>query len=65
MDTVITPDQARQLLQEEQQARVNEAKREFDEFLAGWQQRHRCRLDIAMILRAGQVIPQVQIVAET
>ena len=63
MKEVITTDQARKLLQEEQQARVDAAKQELDEFLAGWQQKHRCRLDVSVTLRVGQVIPQVQIVA--
>jgi len=61
MTDTITPTQARQLLQEEQQARVDECRRGIDALL----QKHRCRLDVFVILRAGQVAPQVQIVAET
>lgn len=57
-------DQARKLLQEEQQARVAAAKAELDAFIADWQQRHRVRLEVSMIISARGNMPQLQIVAE-
>jgi len=64
-DKQLTTDQARQLLQEEQQARVEAARAELDEFLMGWQQRHRVRLDVAMLVTARGNLPQLNIIAES
>ena len=64
MTDVITPAQARELLQAERQARVDTAKAELDEWLPGWQQRHRVRLDISMVVTARGNVPQLLIVAE-
>lgn len=63
-EQAITPDQARQLLQEEQQARVDAAKAELDEWLPGWRQRHRVRLVIGILATEQGNAPQMLIVAE-
>jgi flagellar motor switch protein FliM len=52
-------DEAREVLLTEQQARVRDCQVELQAVL----DKHRCRLDVSVLLRQGQVIPQVQIVA--
>jgi hypothetical protein len=56
-------EQARALLQAEQHARVDACKAELEALLA----KYRCRLDLSMTLRAGmlagQIIPQINIMA--
>jgi len=64
MDTVITPAQARRLLQEEQQARVNAAKIKYDAFVAEWQAEFRVRLDISVLVTARGNVPQMLIIAD-
>ncbi len=58
-ESVLTPAAARELLQAEQKGRVDACQAELQAVL----DKYRCRLDISVILRAGQVIPQVQVVA--
>lgn len=55
----LTASQARAILEQEAQARVIECQAEVQKVLDKYQ----CTLDVAVLLRAGQVIPQVQIVA--
>ena len=60
MDTVeTTPDEAREVLAQEQQERVQECRHYIDLIL----ERYNCQLEAGMLLRAGQVIPRVNIVA--
>lgn len=54
-----TPEEAREVLAQTQQEQVQACRQEIDAVL----EKHNCRLDASMLLRAGQVIPQVQIVA--
>ena len=60
----MTPAQARQLLQEEQQARVAAAKIKYEAFVAEWQAEFRVRLDFAMLATIRGNVPQLLIVAE-
>ena len=64
MTDTITPAQARQLLQEEQQARVAAAKIKYEAFVAEWQAEFGVRLDISMLVTARGNLPQMLIVAE-
>ena len=52
--------EAREVLAQEQQQRVDACRAELEQLL----DRHRCRLDVAVVLRANSVTPQLQIVPE-
>jgi hypothetical protein len=54
----ITPEAARAALDTERAARLDACRRELAELLA----RHRCVLDVSVLLRQGQVIPQLAVV---
>ena len=60
----ITPDQARELLQKEKQARVDAAKVKLDAFLAEWQAEFRVRLRPVMLVSEDGNLPQWLIVPE-
>ena len=53
-----TSEEAREVLMQEQQANLQACRQEIDAVL----EKHNCRLEAEMLLRAGQVIPRVQIV---
>lgn len=55
----LTATEARAILESEAQKRVEACQAEVQKVLDKYQ----CVIDVAVILRAGQVIPQVQIVA--
>lgn len=55
----LSPVEARAILESEAQARVTECQAEIQKVLDKYQ----CTLDLMVILKAGQVIPQVQIVS--
>ncbi len=57
--TPITPDAARAALDRERQQRCMACQNEINQVL----QRHRCKLDVAVLLRESAVIPQLGIVA--
>lgn len=50
---------AREVLAQDQQANLELCRQEIDAVL----EKHNCRLEASVLLRAGQVIPQVKIVA--
>lgn len=56
----LTPTEAKAILQQEAQTRVEACQAEIGKVLDKYQ----CTIDVAVILRQGQVIPQVQIVAK-
>lgn len=56
----LTPTEAKAILQQEAQQRVEACQAEVQKVLDKYQ----CAIDVAILLRAGQVIPQVQIVAK-
>jgi hypothetical protein len=60
----LTTDQARQLLAQEQQARVDAAKVELDAFVDAWCKKHRVRLGVSMLITERGNIPQLNIIAE-
>jgi hypothetical protein len=55
----LATDEAKQLILKEREERVKLASKEVQEVL----DRNKCTLDVSVTLRAGQVIPEVQIVA--
>jgi len=55
----LTASEARELIQAEKQARIDECRRELYALL----EKYHCRLDVAVILRVNQVSPQLQIIA--
>jgi hypothetical protein len=55
----LTPTEARAILETEAKARVMECQAEVQKVLDKYQ----CVIDVAVLLKANQVIPQVQIVA--
>ena len=55
----ISLEDAREVLMQDQQANLELCRREIDAIL----EKHNCRLEASVLLRAGQVIPQVKIVA--
>lgn len=52
------PQKARQIIMQERAVRIQSCQREINAIL----EKHKCRLDVFVILRAGQVIPQVEVV---
>lgn len=56
----LTATAARAILETEAQSRVAECQAEIQKVLDKYQ----CVIDVAVILKAGQVIPQVQIVSK-
>lgn len=56
----ITPETAREAIEQERRERIQRCSTELEEVL----QRHRCQLDVSVLLRDGQVIPQVNVIAE-
>jgi len=54
----ITAEEARLAIEADRRERAATCQRELAEVLA----KHRCRLDVSVLLREGQVIPQVAIV---
>lgn len=56
----LTPTEAKAILQQEAQKRSEMCQAEIQAALDKYQ----CELDVAVLLRQGQVIPQVQIVAK-
>jgi len=54
-----TPEEAREVLAQSQKDNLQACREEVDAVL----EQHNCRLDVSVLLRAGQVIPQAQIVA--
>lgn len=54
----LTPEKAKELLAKEQAGKIANCQREIQAVL----DKYGCALDINMILRAGQVIPQANIV---
>ena len=56
----LTSEAARKIIEAADQKRVEACAAELDALL---KKRH-CRLEISILLKAGQVIPQLQIVAE-
>lgn len=60
MENELTPtEQARVLLQKEREERVKTCQDEIQAVL----DKHHCTLDVSVVLRVGQVIPQVQVIA--
>ncbi len=59
MSDNLAADEARALLQKEREERVKACQAEIQAAL----DKYRCTLDVSVTLRAGQVIPQVQVVA--
>ena len=55
----ITTTEARAILEAEAQTRIAECQAEIQNVL----DKYRCTIDVMVILKAGQVIPQVQIVS--
>lgn len=55
----LTPTEARAILETEAKTRVTECQAEVQKVL----DKYKCVIDVSVLLRAGQVIPQVQIVA--
>ncbi|HOW77917.1 MAG TPA: hypothetical protein PK406_00565 [Verrucomicrobiota bacterium] len=51
---------ARATIKQEREARVEACSQE----IAAALRKHNCELDVSVVLRAGQVIPQVQVVAK-
>ena len=49
---------ARRLLAQEQQSRVDACRAELEALL----EKHQCRLDVTVLLRANSVTPQIQFV---
>lgn len=60
----LTPEKARELLVQEQQARVDTARAELEAFLVEWGRRHRVALQVDMLVSQQGNIPQLQIVAD-
>lgn len=56
----ISPEDAREAIERERQDRIQSCSAELEVVL----KTHRCRLDVSVILREGQVIPAVNIIAE-
>lgn len=56
----LTPTEAKAILQQEAQTRVEACQAEVQKVL----DKYNCTLDVMVILKAGQVIPQVQIVSK-
>jgi hypothetical protein len=52
--------EAREVLEKERRARVEQCKAEIQKLLEA----HKCRIEVTVILRAGQVIPQIDILAQ-
>ena len=55
----ISLEDAREVLAQDQQANLQACREEVDAVL----EKHNCRLEASMLLRAGQVIPRVTVVA--
>jgi hypothetical protein len=55
----ISSEEARQILAQEEAKRIQDCQRELQTVL----DKYGCILDVSVILRPGQVIPQVQIMA--
>lgn len=60
MNEVISLDDARAVLNQEQQARVDACRKEIETAL----EKHNCSLDIFVVLRRGSIEPNLQIVAK-
>ena len=70
MDTVKTnnnrptPEEAREVLMQGRKEREEAALSEFEQFIAYWEKKHNCRLDVAMMVTMQGNIPKLQIVAK-
>ena len=56
--TDLDPDQAKLIVAQERVQRVEKCKEEIEAAL----QKHKCRFEVMVILKAGQVVPQIDIV---
>ena len=59
IDDVVSPDEARKLIQKEQEERIGKCKVELEEILA----RYKCTIDVAMTISPTKIAPMIQIVA--
>ncbi len=57
---IVDLEAARATIKQEREARVEACSQE----IAAALRKHNCELDVSVVLRAGQVIPQVQVVAK-
>ena len=51
-------EEARKVIEKETLSRIEACKREINDAL----EKHRCRLDVSVLIKSGQVIPQLEIV---
>jgi len=60
MDDQMTPEQAAELIAADRQRRMMACSAAIQDVL----KQHRCRIDVSMVLRQGQVESQLRVVAE-